>query len=421
MTSTLRTRVAVCRRRRGASLLAVDPLDARGSPAAEAELHDDDAAERAAGRAPRGSLDADRPRRDLVPRRLEEREAGPHRLRAPLRAHDVQGLEERRARRAPVVDLERRRPEQRLHQRRRDGLLADVPGAVPAARALARGRSHGVAAHRREGVQDRARGRQGRAADARREPALRPAERNRLRPGVHGPSLQAPDDRQHEGSRGGVDRGRARFLPHLLRAEQRDARASSATSTRRKRPSWCSSTSAACRSPTRPVPRDIPKEPPQTKERRVTARGELAAAGGRRRAPHHLRRPPRLVSAAHRVEGAVGRPELAHLPEAGLREAARARGVRRRQHHRGSEPVLRGGDRAAGPDARGGDQRADRGARSAAQRADLRRRSCSRPRTSSRATTSSAASRTRTRRASSATPSSFTTTSRPPTASSTSS
>ena len=123
----------------------------------------------------------------------------------------------------PSLDLERRRPEQRLHERRRDGLLADVPGAVPAARALARSRSPGLAAHRREGVPDRARGGQGRAAHARRESAVRAAERNRLRPGVHGPSLQAPDHRQHEGSRGGVDRGRARFLPHLLRPEQRDA------------------------------------------------------------------------------------------------------------------------------------------------------------------------------------------------------
>ena len=53
--------------------------------------------------------------------------------------------------------------------------------------------------------------------------------------------------------------------------------------------------------------------------------------------------------------------------EAGLREAARARRLRRRQHHRGSEPVLRGRDRAAGPDARGGDRRADRRARPAAK------------------------------------------------------
>ena len=70
--------------------------------------------------------------------------------------------------------------------------------------------------------QDRARGRQGRAADARREPAVRPAAGNHQRPGVHGSSLQASGDRQHGGSRGRVDRRRARLLPDLLRAEQRD-------------------------------------------------------------------------------------------------------------------------------------------------------------------------------------------------------
>ena len=69
----------------------------------------------------------------------------------------------------------------------------------------------------------RARGREGRAADAGRQPAVRPADRDHLRPGVHDASLQAPDDRQHGGSRGGVGRGRARLLPDLLRAGERDA------------------------------------------------------------------------------------------------------------------------------------------------------------------------------------------------------
>ena len=46
-----------------------------------------------------------------------------------------------------------------------------------------------------------------------------------LRQGVHDASVQAPDDRQHGGSRGRVDRGRARVPRHVLRAEQRDGRA----------------------------------------------------------------------------------------------------------------------------------------------------------------------------------------------------
>ncbi len=120
------------------------------------------------------------------------------------------------------------------------------------------------------------------------------------------------------------------------------------------------SISAACPKAEQPVPRDIPKEPPQTAERRVTVRGAVAAAGGGRGVSHHLRRPSRLVSAAHRLEGAVRRAELAHLPEAGLRAAARRRRVRRREPDRGSEPVLRGRDRAAGTHAGGGDRRADR-------------------------------------------------------------
>ena len=100
----------------------------------------------------------------------------------------------------------------------------------------------------------------------------------------------------------------------------------------------------------------------------------MAAAGGRRRAPHHLRRQPRFVSAAHRVEDSLRRAELADLPQAGLREGTGARGVRRRQHHRGSQPVLRGGDRPAGPHDGRSDQRADRRARQAARGAGHRRR-----------------------------------------------
>ena len=104
--------------------------------------------------------------------------------------------------------------------------------------AVARRRSHGDAAHRQGHLRQRARRGEGRAADARRQPAVRPAERDHLRPGVHRASLQARDDRQHGGSRSGVGRGRARFLQDLLRARERDAGASSATSRRRRRCSW---------------------------------------------------------------------------------------------------------------------------------------------------------------------------------------
>ena len=78
-----------------------------------------------------------------------------------------------------------------------------------------------------------------------------------------------PGDRQHGGSRRGVDRRRARLLPDLLRAEQRD---------RGPRRRLRSEGSAVAR---HAVPRaraevrqvrcraTFPKEPPQTKERRV--------------------------------------------------------------------------------------------------------------------------------------------------------
>ncbi len=57
----------------------------------------------------------------------------------------------------------------------------------------------------------------------------------------------------------------------------------------------------------------------------------VAAAGCGGRVPHHLRRQPRLVSAAHRLESALGRTEFAHLPETGLRPATGGRGLRRCQ------------------------------------------------------------------------------------------
>ena len=119
-------------------------------------------------------------------------------------------------------------------------------------------------------LQDRARSRQGRAPDARREPALRAAERDHLRPGVHGSSLQAPDHRQHERiSRRHRSRTSATSsAPITFRTTPRSCW--SGTSTQRKRRSSSRSTSAACRNPSKPVPRDIPKEPPQTKERRVS-------------------------------------------------------------------------------------------------------------------------------------------------------
>ena len=100
-----------CVRRRGRVVLAYGRRSVGRRAAAQAAVRHLDAAERADGDPLRGSLDADRPRAALVSRRLEEREDGAHRVRASLRAHDVQGLEERGARGAHLVHLVGRRPE----------------------------------------------------------------------------------------------------------------------------------------------------------------------------------------------------------------------------------------------------------------------------------------------------------------------
>ena len=97
----------------------------------------------------------------------------------------------------------------------------------------------------------------------------------------------------------------------------------------------------------RAVPRDIPQEPPQTKEKRVTLQE-----------PWPL---PAVVVAYHVTKD--GNPDsyplhiaakvlsdgqtLADLQEAGLREADGGGCVRQREPHRGSESLLRRRDRAA--------------------------------------------------------------------------
>ena len=127
-------------------------------------------------------------------------------------------------------------------------------------------------------------------------------------------------------------------------------------------------------------------------------RGQLAAAGGGRRVPHHLRRPSGFVSAAHRLEGAVGRAELAHLPRSwSTRSSSRWRrsAAATSSRIRTCSSPSRSSSRAQKPEER--DRRAHRRARSPEERADQRRRAAAgeesvRPRLHPRA-----ASRTRTR------------------------
>ena len=261
----------------------------------------------------------------LVSRRLEGREAWAHRVRAPLRAHDVQGLEERASPKSHTSIIASIGGRSNAYTQEDATVFWEtLPAQYLPLALLARGRSDGDAARRSRRVRERARGRQGRAPAARRQSALRPAERDPLRPRVHDASVQAPDDRQHEGSRGGVARGRPRFPRHVLRSGKRGG-----DDRRRLRfgaghAAGARSNSAACRRPTRPVPRDIPKEPEQTQERRATIQEEWPLPGRRHRVSRRLRRASRFVSAAPDVEDSVRRRERADDARARLRQADRA-------------------------------------------------------------------------------------------------
>ena len=83
-----------------------------------------------------------------------------------------------------------------------------VPSQYLPARALARGGSDGYPPHQPADARFRARSGQGGAALALRERAVRAAERDPVRRGVHDASVQAPDDRLDGGYRGGFHRGR---------------------------------------------------------------------------------------------------------------------------------------------------------------------------------------------------------------------
>ena len=212
-------------------------------------------------------------------------------------------------------------------------------------------------------VHARARGGEGRAPAARREPAVRPPRRDRLRQRVHHPPLQAPGDRQHGRPRGG-DASRTcatSTRPTTCRRTRRWSIVGDFDSDQRRR--WCSATSAACRRRrsrcratsrrSRRRPRDAASrvdEPCRCRPSSSPITSPTTAT--RTRYPLHIV-----------VEDAVRRQQLAHLPVAGLREAAGADGVRRRQHHRGPEPVLRRRHRPAGAVARGRREGADRRAR----------------------------------------------------------
>ena len=97
------------------------------------ELH---ARQRADADRARGPQGADRRGQRLVPRRLEEREAGQDRLRAPLRAPDVQRQRELQRRLLQGARAARRHRPERHHQRRPHELLPERAGRPRSTRVL---------------------------------------------------------------------------------------------------------------------------------------------------------------------------------------------------------------------------------------------------------------------------------------------
>ncbi len=112
---------------------------------------------------------------------------GPHRVRAPLRAHDVPGLGARRRRRALRAARGRRRVAHQRHDELRPHQLLRGPAVEPArAGAVARDRPHGLPArHARPGeaLEPAGRGAQ-RAPAERRERAVRPGRGGALAPAL---------------------------------------------------------------------------------------------------------------------------------------------------------------------------------------------------------------------------------------------
>ena len=333
----------------------------------------------------------------MVPRRLEEREAGADRLRAPLRAHDVPGLEERPRRVLLGGRGARRQPpgggRQRHHRQRPHQLLRDRAVGQPREAPLARERPPGDAARRHrpgEARQPARRGQERTPAELR-EPALRALARA---PGERAlplrPSLLLVGHRQHGRSLRRLARRRAGVLPHLLHAQQpvaghrRRLRSGGRQAAGREVLRLDSAGAGARAAEGRPG-RARRRQDPRDRRPRAAGAGlhDLADAAalrrGRRRARSRgARSRRRPVVPAHQGAG-LRRPEGDHRQRLSIRHRDRQllRGDRQRppgRRRRGARIVGGEGDRAA----RGLGSR--------------RRPSSSAPRTSSRRSTSPASS-----------------------------
>ena len=181
------------------------------------------AEERAPGDHLRGSRRAGLRHRRQLQRRIARRAEGADRLRPPVRAHDVQGIRERRPRRAPVSDLLERRLDERDDQQGSHPLLRDPAGQPARSRALPRGRSDAVARDHRGEPGQPAPGGAGGAPARRRQPAVRQDVRGPRRARLRELRLRAFGDRLDGGSERGDGRRRGVVLQDLLRPQQRGA------------------------------------------------------------------------------------------------------------------------------------------------------------------------------------------------------
>ena len=385
---------------RGARVSRCPARHARRPRASDhARLHHDQADERAVARAARGSLDADRPRQ--LHYHVGSKNERPGRTGfAHLFEHLMfQGSKNVAPGPASVVHRLGRRREQRHDQRGLDHLLGDGAGALPAAGAVARGRSHGLARRSTSGAFTRERS----VVKEERRQRIDSPPYGRLAEIVYDATFTMhPYKHQVIGSMADLEAARiddVRDFYETFYVPENAVLVIAGDFDPKEATKLVEQYFGRVPKAKKPVPRDIPAEPPQTAERRAHRLRGRAAAGGGRRAPHHLRRPPGLLSAAHRQRScrtATARASTARSSTRSGSRSAPSGGGNIIEH---PEPVLRHRRRPAGPVDRGGDAGADRRARSPAQRADQRRASSSAPRTSWRATTSSAASPSRTRRA----------------------
>ena len=138
------------------------------------------------------------------------------------------------------------------------------------------------------------------------------------------------------------------FYQHLLRAGERDAGARRRLRYGAGAARWSRSISGACRrrsAQCRATSRRSRRRPRRSASR-CRSRGRCRPSSSRTTSPTTAT--PTRIRCTSRPRCCPDGQSVAHLPEAGLREADGGGGVRQRQPHRGSEPVLRRRDRAAG-------------------------------------------------------------------------